>query len=355
VVEGNPTGHRLFYARLLAESAARTGHSVRLVISFDRISSEERRIHLEGLDGSVDLEDSNRFDLRGISDVANRFHSDLTIVPDGDSVALGLGRGSKWTGHGHLTLLVMREHAQPAKIALVTFGKDVLRRRTLKRAAMQRNVTVRVLKSAIWSGGSDLLVVNDPVSLSAGIREIDDVKTVFGMTPDRYWFAVLGAITERKNLPLIAAALTQSSPQRLGLIIAGKIQGEVLESSAVVIRELRELGCKVVVVDRLLTETELDALVQASDCLVLAHSNEGPSGLLGKAAAAGTRIVAAGARSLRQDAALVPSIATWSRLHTSELSQALHAASELQRPDALAIASKSEFARVLLEIPQSVA
>ena len=102
--------------------------------------------------------------------------------------------------------------------------------------------------------------------------------------------------------------------------------------------------------DRLLSDLELDAAIRRVDCVVLAHSNEGPSGLFGKAAAAGTRIVAAGAASLRADAGAIPEVAAWSPLDVVGLGAELDLARRKPRPDPIQGLSATDFCTALLHI-----
>jgi hypothetical protein len=89
--------------------------------------------------------------------------------------------------------------------------------------------------------------------------------------------------------------------RKLGLLVAGMVDSEVLAQLEADNDDLKRAGHKIVIVNRLLTDAEIDCAVAASDVVVVAHSNEGPSGLLLKSKAIGTTVFAAGALSLRQD------------------------------------------------------
>jgi hypothetical protein len=101
-------------------------------------------------------------------------------------------------------------------------------------------------------------------------------------------------------------------------------------------------------VDELLSDTDLDAAIGAVDTLVLAYSHNGPSGTLGKALAAGTRIVAAGSPAIREDCAAVPDAAEWVDLDVPQLAGALARARLRPRPEPMVIATEEEFAEALL-------
>ncbi len=129
-------------------------------------------------------------------------------------------------------------------------------------------------------------------------QAVANLRREWDLDDSRYWFGIIGAIDERKNVSLVMAAAQGLPPGQVGLLVAGRFSDATRES-------LREFGAElpggVRLVDRVLTDEELDAAVAAVDCVVLAHSNEGPSGLFGKAVRAGTRILGAGAQSLRRD------------------------------------------------------
>jgi hypothetical protein len=191
-------------------------------------------------------------------------------------------------------------------------------------------------------------VARDPVTLSGDDRSVADLSEAWSIGQDRYWFGILGAISLRKNLTVVADALSGINNAPLGLLIAGRCDPEALESAKEALQRLEASGAHVRIVDRILDEVELDSAVKLVDAVVLAHSNEGPSGLLGKAAAAGTRIVAAGAKSLRVDAAMIPSIASWSPLQLDSLSRAFEDALQRPRPSALKGLGPADFTGALL-------
>jgi hypothetical protein len=104
----------------------------------------------------------------------------------------------------------------------------------------------------------------------------------------------------------------------------------------------------VVVVDRMLEDVELDSAIAAVDCVVLAHSNEGPSGIFGKAVMSGTRLIASGASSLRQDAQAVATHATWTPLSADAIARAMGDAAAADRPAAVPDMGTARFTSALL-------
>ena len=345
VIEPNPTGHRLFYARLIAEAARQRGDHVTLVLG-EHPEAEEERVHLSGLQEGIAVRRGPASGLDDLVRASHVMHSDSVIVPDGDRTAISLALRRKWEGSGELSVLVMRETAQPASNALITRMKTALRTMAFRRAAAMGRVRLRVLKSPTWSGHSAFGVAVDPIRTLATPSTVEAFRSAHRITGDRYWFAVLGAISTRKNLELILDAIV-GLDTNVGLLVAGKLDQDIPLEIRHRLATLEAEG-RVVVVDRLLSDVELDSAVASVDCVVLAHSNEGPSGLLGKAAAIGTRIVAAGAKSLKNDLAAYPALGEWVALDTHTLAEALHRAASSPRPPAVLKASSEAFTSALL-------
>jgi glycosyltransferase involved in cell wall biosynthesis len=163
-----------------------------------------------------------------------------------------------------------------------------------------------------------------------------------------FWFGVVGKIGQRKNLPIVAAAVAALDRANVALVVAGQIDEGILQEATPHLDRIREAGGRVEIIDRLLTESEMDQMIMELDCVVLAHSNDGPSGILGKAVAAGTRIVAAGASTLRADCRHIGAGAEWVTMTERLLSEALARAILKPRPQSSLLASPAEFTAGLL-------
>lgn len=347
IVEPNEHGHRLFYVRLLLEAALHRGDEVWLGTRANVLATPEGRTHLSGVEGwhLVPMTTKRR---RAVEQASWDIRATTTVVPDGDSVAIELGRWPYWKGSGELSVLIMRETAQPGKSLVVSRVKQWLRRSLIRRANGTRGVRLAVLKSAGWKGGGDLAAAIDPIMLSASDSEAVAFRLANGMHGDRVWFAILGALSLRKNIPLVCESLAALQGHAVGLLLAGAVDDDARDQVAAATQRLRSRGIAVVAKDRLLSDEELDSAVIAADCLVLAHSNEGPSGLLGKALAAGTRVVAAGAQSLREDAQRYPDVVQWSALDREAITDALAEAAESGPVRPVLVTGSDRFTGVLL-------
>lgn len=349
IVEQNSTGHRLFYARLLVDAAVERGAAVSLLLDRDGDRTAEA-IHLASLPDRVRVLRDRILAVEDIESLSRDEAATRTVVPDGDRFALRLAQRRSWNGAGRLTVLIMRERAQPRRVGassrMVAAIRSSLRTIAFKRVAAMRAVDLRVLKSAGWAGKASFVPAIDPVKYAADPQSIARFRALHDLGDDRYWFAVLGAISARKNLDLVLQAI-DGVKAPWGLLVAGSIEEDVADAVKERLGALVQDG-KAVVIDRLLTDEELDAAVAAVDCVVLAHSNEGPSGLLGKAAAAGTRVVGAGAQSLRHDLGALPGLGDWADLSRVSLTRLLDQASLLPRPQGLLDVGSSRFTDALL-------
>lgn len=348
IVEDNPDGHRLYYVSLLASVAAASGDSVTIGTTKEAVASPEWLVHIAPMSNQVGVVFLDDYSLSSIGATAQTLHIDHVVVPDGDSVVYELSRGKRWAGHGTITVLIMREKGQQTAVPGVALLTSMAKTALFLSASVRPKVDVRILKSATWRGFSMLPVSRDPVTLTPAVLG----KRATLLPCEAFWFGVVGKVGHRKNLPLVAAAIASLGRGDVGLIVAGQVDQGVIERARPHIDQIRRNGGAVQIVDRLLGDSEIDHLVADLDCVVLAHSNDGPSGILGKAVAAGTRVVAAGASTLKSDCRHIGSGAQWVALRPEPISKALARALEIPRPRPRLLASPTEFASELLGLSQ---
>lgn len=345
IVEGNPDGHRLYYVSLLIRSAKESGCRVTVATTALALSSPEWSAHVGAEADDAEVAILNDFRLETVRRCADELQADHVVIPDGDSFVYELSKWKRWPGRSTVTAIAMREKGQPSAVPgmrpLMTLAKHTI----FLLANLRPRVEVRILKSGAWSGFSMVPVVRDPVILTP--QGSDSIQLPEG---GGFWFGIVGSVGHRKNLPLVAAALASLNRADIGLIVAGQIDPGVLDLAEPHLFRIRNNGGQVEIIDRLLSDSEIDQLIVDLDCVVLAHSNDGPSGILGKAAAAGTRIVAAGAPTLRSDCRTIGDGAEWAHLRQKELSEALERAAHKPSPRPTSLASPADFASDLLRL-----
>ena len=339
-------GHRMMYVRLLAEAALERGLRPVLVISPAAQVSAEFSLHLSDLQArmcTLTLED---FSVDSVQAAIPAEMHTRTVFPEGDywlkSLAL---RRRKWPGGAQI--LVMRPHGQSSRRAVrVVQSASKAALRTVGR--MRPDLSVTSLRS--FTSRPRLWTVPDPVRFDGTQARAEELVSAWNraaVEAPTYWVGVLGALNSRKNLRLVAEALASISDIKVGLVVAGNCEeGEQVMSEWLA----PAVEARVSVIRRagLLEEDELDSMVRALDCLVLAHSNEGPSGMLGKAKAIGTRVVVAGAKSLKRDARNLNDGTRWVRLSAPALADAIKRTLDSPPPPPRH-STAGEFASVLID------
>jgi glycosyltransferase involved in cell wall biosynthesis len=347
IMEDNPDGHRLSYVSLLASAAAAAGYHVTLATTEEVLSSNEWSIHMGKAWSVMEYQILDYYSIAALSRLSNELDVDHVVIPDGDSFAYELSKGHRWTGRGTVSVLVMREKGQMSRIPGLALVKTVVKGLLLQFANFRPRVQIRVLKSATWRGYSTLPVSRDPVNLSCADQRSESANLPI-LLDNYFWFGVVGRVGQRKNLPLVAAAVAALDRGDVALLVAGQIDEGILQEAKPHLDLIREAGGRIEVVDRLLSDLEMDQIITELDCVVLAHSNDGPSGILGKAVAAGTKIVAAGASTLRADCRHIGASAEWVQMTEQRLSTALARAISKPAPQAGQLASPVEFTSGLL-------
>ena len=228
--------------------------------------------------------------------------------------------------------------------------KAAVKKIVMVACGIQRRVRVMRLVSALDSRATSgrRTAVPDPVEMRATTADRDRLRAEWGMDQGRYWYLIIGLITTRKNVDIILDGLVRYAQRPSGIVIAGEVDAQVAQQISARVTLLADGDVSMRTVDRLLSDWEFDAAISAADCVVTAHSNDSPSGVLVKAALAGTRIVAAGAPSLREDCTRLADSAHWVPLRLDAIGAALARSAELPRPRGEATSSGRQFASAML-------
>jgi len=347
IVEPNSRGHHLHYVGLLIEECHSKGKKAVVLTTKSAIGSAEWGIHLTQHTPDVVIHPPNRFELSDVARVAARLGASATILPDADGQILTVARRG-WSGPGGLTLLVMRADVQPGSSRTrMRLGKTLIKRAIVLAADVRPRVRAFVLRSPLVPRRGPLRWVADPVKLRGSLQQIQAIRKSLDDNGggERFWLGVFGDITPRKNLPLVLESVAEMSD--IGLLIAGPLDPEVARNIAPLLDKFLANGGQVNHINGPLSDLEFDSAIGAVDCVVVAHSNEGPSGVVLKAVASGKRLVLAGAESLRQDAGRLGGQATWSPLETHALRQAIKRVRYLPEPAAMFELTADEFVRTL--------
>ena len=303
IVEPDPVGHRFQAVANVASVAARTTDVV-LLTSTIGAGHDAFGVFLAGLD----LEVEPRFDVihpptrdlaRAVADLCRERDVETVLVMDADQslkrwwyVARREMRGV--VKRPRVVFMVTR---YPARLGLRdTFGwKLRIAKSSLLLLAM---ATGTVHRAAGFAGRDDMsrgwLVkrARDPEICLAHSRDRAQLRKELELPQDRIIAGILGAIEERKNAPMILDAL-DSAGFDADLLLAGGIRPEVWTWINGLPADRRQ---RVIVRDGFLSNELMDKLLAAVDVAPIALTLNGPSGIMGKALAAGVPVVTAGSK-----------------------------------------------------------
>lgn len=347
IVEPSHSGHHFYYVRLLVERALRENskNSVLLLTSGLARNSKEYQVHLSSLDAlEVQTLGARNFKLKALSRHSAISMADIISFPNADRLLPQLALGS-WSARGKATFLVMRADGEPKKLkglgGVVGLTKKIL----IFISNARRNIVVYSLKSPLSKRRLPIPWISDPITVSSDALMVADLRRKLDQKSPSYWLGVFGYITPRKNLPLIVEAVLRSTD--IGLVVAGNIDKDVLQELKPKLDWLRDAG-RLFEISGTLEDIELDSAIAAVDCVVAAHSNDGPSGIVAKAAMLAKPLVLAGAKTLKRDAKNLGGQARWSKLDSGALFKNIASLRDSKDPKYQAIPKSDEFASKLI-------
>jgi hypothetical protein len=347
VVEPIPAGHRLYYVALLVNEIRAKGGRPVVLTTTSAVESSQWAIHLGEHPPETVTQAAGNFSLLDIAAISARFSARSTIVPNADHHLVSIIRQG-WKGPGNLKLFVMRaEAAQPGPpLSRMRPAKTAAKRFLIWIAGLQPRVQVFALRNPLSRRTGLLNWVADPITFHGTSEQRDAMRQRLNAAgEDRYWLGVFGAICLRKNLPLIIEAITDEPD--IGLLIAGYVQPEVQAAANPLLSLFIANGGVVIQLSGPMNDVDFDSAIGAVDCVVVAQLTEGSSSIVLRAAALGRRLILAGARSLRRDAASLGDQATWSALDAGAIRKALQRARHLPDPDTQVRLSAEEFLKSL--------
>jgi len=347
IVEPNASGHHFYYVRLLVERALQKSRncSVVLLTTEESKGSRQFQIHLSDFPElrTVSLEPKD-FSLSNLSGNQVVRESTQVTFPDSDKVLVQLAIG-RWKVPAPTTFLVMRPDGEPRTIKglgrVIGLAKLIL----ITLCNLRAKIKVFGLKSPIAVRKTPIPWISDPITLNDTETKVEEFKRDFARLPPLFWIGVFGYVNPRKNLDLVISAI--SDRQDFGLLIAGTLNPEVQRSLSVHLEDLADRG-RLIVIPGPLDDASLDSAIASVDIVVAAHSNDGPSGIVAKAAALGKPLAMAGAKSLRTDAKHLGLQARWTKLDSHLIYESLELLSKSGPFEPIAVASQMDFVRKLL-------
>ena len=361
ILEERASGHLLVYVRIIAQRARERGNRVILGLPKATMQSREYNHHLLPIAHMVTIVHiPPRLSVSSVRQLAEQTQAQVVIVPHGDVLACKIAL-HRQIRHFTLVVLAMRDPRWERPTRFSRSLKNYTKLWALKLAERRRNVRLIWLREPQYVGNSAERFAIDPFIADGTLEEIDAgaraLRTDWAMDGSTYWFGVTGAISSRKNVPLILSALKKATfhaSRPLGLALVGPIAADVGFSVGEVRARCKEAGIKLILHDRVLTNFEMNCVVRAVDSVVMAYSTHSPNSTLGKAYVLGTQLVAAGSPSIRR---FVQGLGfdLHSELSVAALAENLLRASERHRPECHEnVASEGAFADSLLDTDHQV-
>jgi hypothetical protein len=342
IVESGFTGHLLVFVRVLAMAALQNGSRVTLALRPAALSSDEFDLHLGELSGLVDVVTwEGALTVPVLASLARKAAASDIVVPHADPSVGRLLAGSLTLREFAVHLLIMRDPRWEIPAPLPRRAKNAVKLAVITVLEKLPGVRVVWLREPGYVRRENHHAAIDPFIADGTAQEIAaaarDIRSSLQSTAPVFWVGVTGAISRHKNIPLIVDAVCAAKERQpelqLGLAFIGPIGSDLgMELDEIVDRCASAL-VPLYVDDRKLSNFEMNGVVGALDAVVMAYSTHSPNSTLGKAWVLGTRVIAAGPRSIRR---FVRSIGAGfeSALTVTGLAKSLMAAYDSARPPA---------------------
>ncbi len=302
LVEPDLTGHRFQAVANVALRAQRDGDHVVLLTSRGAVTSDAFKVYLS----EVPLEAVEVYDgiqpptetmLAAIAERCRHDDVRTVVVMDADQTL------KRWWLVAPKVFRRLPQRPQvvffytryPARVPLDD-RVQVKLRVTKALLTVVTMATGTLHRAAGFAGRDDLhqgwLVkrARDPEICDSHSRDRVSLREELGLPQERRLVGIFGLISERKNARLVFEAL-QSGAIDADLLLAGVIEPEVRAwIDALPAEEQHRIHS----FPGFLDNTLLDKLIAAVDVAPIALTNNGPSGIMGKALAAGVPVVSAG-------------------------------------------------------------
>lgn len=303
--EPNNKGHFLHSARLIAEAAIACGATTEISVRRDAPSTPEFKLHMGPI--LAKLAAVNAFDLpaggtltavsaasgRACIEIAARRGAEHILVPAADGVAPMLAARS-WGGLRRILPKGAELEAGLIRPRFAHVGHMGVRRAkmALVRWAISRAPVgaLRIadfpayerMKGMAWARRQRLLAVPEPCEPTRLFTR-GEARAFLGLPTAGRLVVAPGEISSRKRPVELATAFAGAGAPDARLLFAGPCADGLHEQLRERFR--REIGeGRIIVMNRLLTDEELDAAIAAADVVAAVYSGHpGPSGIVDRA------------------------------------------------------------------------
>ncbi len=298
LVEPNPGGHRFQYVRHLVraepDSVVLTSTGATSTPEFGSYLGGE---NVEALERYSMPEPPTRELVSVVADLARERDVDTVVVMDADQALkrwwLEAPRAFRGLPHKPRVIFLLTRY--PARL---TFADRLgwlhrVSKASLSELAQARGSLARTVSLAgrdDTAPGRLVHRVQDPAICEASAADRPALRDKLDLPADDILVGILGTISDRKNVPMVATAVAAVGGN-VRLLIAGQLEPFVADWLA---EQPPAMLARLIVRDEYLSNELLDSYVAASDIVSIAQDNNGPSGIMGKALTAGVPVLTAG-------------------------------------------------------------
>ena len=301
LVEPDPGGHRFQSVAALARVAGETSDVVLLTSrgarERDEYATQLGDVELEVVECFDEIVPPTRAYAAAIAEQCRSRDVDQAVLLDADQALKKwwLVAAQEFRGLPRRPRITFMLTRYPARLTLS--DRVGLKMRVTKAGLALAAMATRTVDRVVgYAGREDMapgLVVKrvrDFALCTAHSRDRAALRAELGLPASDTLVGIFGVISARKFAPLVLDAIVDAGLDAK-LLLGGKVFPETAEWLAAL---PEDLSARVIVRDGFHPDDVLDKLVAASDVVALAMTNNGPSGIMGKAWAAGVPVVTAG-------------------------------------------------------------
>ncbi len=290
------TGHRLWYVRLLCDALVATQRRVSVQLPDAARTHPALREHLSGLpDDQVTVDFYGSTAHHHLRSMLRRERE--VVLPDADKhlaqvvgslvVARLVGSIARGRRPGRVRLLLLRHSPGTTARSRLVFRAKLALAVLCARTLPTVTVGTLVMDAEAPLQGPVVPVV-DPTVFRCGPGDTrESARAALSLPADETFVAIAGAITARKNYRSALGGVLRSHGS-IRLLLVGQLDDTARAFIASLDAPARSA---VLLRDEYLSDADLDRYILASDAVLALYANTGSSGIVLKAAAAGTPVV----------------------------------------------------------------
>ena len=291
VIEHGHTGHRLFFAVLLANGLAAAGYRTQLITSATASQSPQFAEYGTRLDSAVNLcVDVTQPDLKASVETYAE-QSRWAIALDGE--ALIYQRGLPAMRRNVIALVLHSPDLYPLRPGFKRMAKSSLLRRAQRRGIL----TVSLASpSVVLARRPNTVPDPSPFSLLSPDLAHEEPRLPGGTE----WIGIFGGMTARKGSMALLRAVAASGRRDLGVSMIGPWTDPADKAQAINFATAGSIPLRLR--DSYVSTEQLRQEMLAVDAVAVLNSNEGSSGVFLGSCSLDLPVLAAGSESLRRDA-----------------------------------------------------